>query len=292
MSQTQSIEADIAARSRLAIMSSGLVQREISRLTGIEESKLSKSLRGNRKFTTLEIIQLATVTGVTASWLMTGSDSGPSSSAAPDEDLLPSRLEGNDRHAMRRRTLVESAWWLFAEHGFDSVRISDIARRCSLSTPTVHYYFASKQELFAEVLRYSIKLAYDRQVAELEGMTHPVQRLKRLVELQLPQGELRVAEWSIWLQTWVKLAVGETGLSTHTPGYQRWGKTVRDTILAGQESGHIVKQDPEMLTTELTALIDGMGIKVMTGLLSATAMYEHICRYIDRNLTTKQGEGS
>lgn len=292
MSNTQSIVADIAARARMAIMNSGLVQREISRLTGIEESKLSKSLRGTRKFTTLEIIQLATVTGVTASWLMTGSDAGPTSSAAPAENLLPARNEGNDRHAMRRRTLIESAWWLFAQQGFDSVRISDIARRCSLSTPTVHYYFASKQELFAEVLRYSIKLAYDRQVAELEGISHPVRRLKRLIELQLPNGEQGRAEWSIWLQTWVKLAVGEEGMSPHTPGYQRWGKTVRDTIAAGQASGHIVNEDVEVLTTELTALIDGMGIKVLTGLLSVSAMYQHICRYIDRNISIQQGEDS
>jgi len=290
MPNAETTLAGIADRARLAILNSGLVQREVSRLTGIEESKLSKSLRGTRNFAALEIIQLATVTGVTASWLMTGSDSGPSQSAAPNESLLPTRTQENDRHALQRRNLVKSAWWLFAQQGFDSVRLSDIARRCGMSTPSVHYYFASKQELFAEVLRYSIKLAYDRQVAELQEIPHPIQRLKRLVELQLPAGKEGRAEWSIWMQTWVKVAVGEHGLTTHAPGYQRWDTTVRETIEAGQASGYIIRADSRILATELTALIDGMGIKVLTGLLSSTEMFDLVCRYIDRNITDIQGE--
>ncbi|GAA1863758.1 hypothetical protein GCM10009715_08750 [Paeniglutamicibacter psychrophenolicus] len=279
----------IADRTREAIRNTGLPQREISKLTGFEESKLSKSLRGTRKFTSEEIVALATVTGVTANWLITGSDSAPAPSAAPSPGILPTRHREDEKHAQRRRSIIKRAWWLFAQQGFAAVRMADIAKDVGISTPTVHYYFPTKQALFAETLHYSVKLAYDRQVAELQPISDPVSQLKRLIELQLPLGLEGRAEWSIWMQTWTKLAVNEEGLDTHSGGYRRWVTTVREIISGGQTTGHFVDHDPSILTAELTAMFDGMGIQVLTGQLTSSQMFANICGYIDRNIIKKQG---
>lgn len=292
MPEPESLPSGIAERTRDAIRNTGLPQREIARRTGFEESKLSKSLKGTRKFTSEEIVSLATVTGVTANWLITGSDSSPTASAAPPQDILPKRHREDEKHAQRRRSIIERAWWLFSEQGYAAVRMADIAKDISVSTPTVHYYFPSKQALFAETLHYSVKRAYDRQVAELQPITDPVAQLKRLVELQLPMEAEGRAEWSIWLQTWTKLAVNEEGLSTHSPGYRRWTSTVRDIIATGQTTGHFVPVDPGTLTAELTAMFDGMGIQVLTGNLTPSQMFANICGFIDRTIIQQQGATS
>lgn len=126
----------------------------------------------------------------------------------------------------------------------------------------------------------------------MQPITDPVAQLKRLVELQLPLGAEGRAEWSIWLQTWTKLAVREGGLDTHSPGYRRWTSTVHDIISAGQKTGHFVTVDAGTLTAELTAMFDGMGIQVLTGNLTPSQMFANICGFIDRTIIQQQGATS
>jgi hypothetical protein len=141
-------------------------------------------------------------------------------------------------------------------------------------------------------LRYSIKLAFDRQIAELHSITDPVRRLKRLIELQLPAGERGSAEFSIWLQTWADVAVDGSGKENHAQGYRRWYKTVEDAILQGQESGVFVNIPSDQLAMELTSMVDGLGIKVLTGILTADQMFNHIESFIDRNIVLSQGSSA
>lgn len=278
--------AQLPDRARDAIRGSSLPQRRIAELIGLDESKLSKSLKGTRRFNAEEITQLATVTGVTANWLISGSDATTGATTPASARMLPTVHHEDRELALKRRTIIERSWWLFAEQGYESVRIADIARECGMSPAAVHYYFPAKREIFAETLRYSVKLAFDRQVAELHTVTHPVQRLKRLVQLQLPTGAPGRAEWSIWLQTWAQVAVHPEGRDNHTHGYARWRQTVSAIITEGQDSGDIRPGDPESLALDVTSMMDGLGIKVLTGMLTSNQMYRQIESFIDRTIVT------
>lgn len=282
MTPQRTVDPELPERARHAIRNSGLAQREVAQQIGIDETKLSKSLKGIRRLPPHEIVLLATVTGVTANWLITGSDTSSGPTVAAPERILPAKHPEDQKHAHRRRTIIEKSWWLFAERGYANVRVSDIAESVGVSTPTVHYYFPTKQAIFAETLHYSVKLAYDRQTAELQEDMAPIAKLKRLVELQSPKGPEGRAEWSIWLQTWSRLAVNDEELASHTIGYDRWASTIHETIAAGQASGEFIAADTAALTDELTALIDGLGTKVLTGLLSCELMQERIFAFIDR----------
>lgn len=271
-------------RARHAIHSSGMAQREVARRMDLDETKLSKALNGARKFSPDELIGLATVTGVTVEWLMAGHTSGVESANAA---ILPTRHEESPEQALNRRNIVESAWWLFADHGYDGVRIKDIAEAAGMSTALVHYYFDGKKEIFTEVLRYSVKLASDRQRAELSALEDPLERLRRLVRLQLPVGRKGVAEWSIWLQVWTSVTVTGARQHEHVGSYQRWWTTVRDIVADGQEQEIFRSEPVEDMVNTLTAFIDGLGIRVLTGMLTADEMAQQIDTYIDRNLALK-----
>lgn len=277
----------VAARARVAIRGSGLPQREIAARMGIDPTKLSKSLRQTRKFTPQELLHLARLTGVTVDWLLSDEDSD-TGVAAPADGLLPNEHDESDGHALRRRTIVEHAWRLFAERGFAGVRISDIAQAANTSSATVHYYFASKQDLFDEALPYSVKLAYDRQSAALSSIDDPLERLRTLVRLQLPADDVVRAEWSIWLQTWGVVTLTGNWRDEHSGSYRRWWLTVRETIAAGQESGAIVPEPLDDLTDALTAFIDGLGIRVLTGLLQPDDMIRQVDQFIDRVLLAER----
>jgi len=283
----------MTARFRVALRDSGMAQREVSRAIALDETKLSKSLSGARRFRPDELFAFATVTGVTVSWLLTGTDSDGESTAAPSPGTLPAQLVNTpaDRGLRRRRIVVE-AWTLFAERGYDHVRLADIAQAAEVSAPAVHYHFANKWEIFAEAMRYSVKLAYDRQLAELGEVADPVDRLRLLVELQLPKLDVTRNEWAIWVQMWAAAANSETARAEHADSYSRWERTVRDIVAECLEAGAFRAQPVDTAVLRLTGLIDGLGVRVLSGLLSPDDMLATIHAHIDAELVHQGPYGS
>ncbi|MDN5806117.1 MAG: TetR family transcriptional regulator C-terminal domain-containing protein [Brevibacterium sp.] len=271
-----------ARRAKDALRASNLSQRQVAASIGIDETKLSKSLTGRRRFGAEEILGLATATGVTVRWLL-GDESQVS--ATP-----PRFLPGSDQRpgpapdSSPRRLIVETAWDLFARHGYETVRIADIAEATGLSSASIHYYFEGKSELFEATLDYSVKLAFDRQIAWLDEIRSPRRRLQRLLELQSPIGRTSRSEWSIWLQTWARLGLEDPHASDYPANYERWSQTVRSTIEAGQAEGAFRPGDSEALADELTSLLDGLGVKVLTGIMDVATFRRRLSSYLKRTI--------
>ena len=265
-------------RVREAIRRSGLKQRKVATAIGIDETKLSKALSGRRRFTADELLGVATATGVTVRWLL--GDESQVSEPPPITTTVP----GSDEDATPKRSIAEAAWTLFGRHGFDDVRIADIAAASGVSAPSIHYYFANKSDLFDAALDYSVKLAFDRQIAWLDDIADPAQRLERLLKLQSPLGRTERGEWSIWLQAWARLALEGSTLSNYPPSYERWSRTVQSTIEDGQLTGCFQAGDPRAMADELTSLLDGLGIKVLTGVMDTDTLSLRLRSYLDRGI--------
>ena len=263
-------------RVRDAIGRSGLKQREVAAAIGIDETKLSKALSGRRRFTADELLGVATATGVTVRWLL--GDESQVSAPPPNTATVPD----SDEDATPKRSIAEAAWTLFGRHGFDAVRIADIAAASGVSAPSIHYYFANKSDLFDAALDYSVKLAFDRQIAWLDEIADPAQRLERLLKLQSPLGRTERGEWSIWLQAWARMALEGSTLTNYPPSYERWSRTVQSTIEDGQRTGCFQAGDPRAMTDELTSLLDGLGIKVLTGVMDTDTLSLRLRSYLDR----------
>jgi AcrR family transcriptional regulator len=240
-------------------------QRALAEQIGLDPTKLSKSLTGTRRFTPVELTRIAELTGVTVNWLIYGGEDVETVAAAPQRTARPDREPGDFRDAGRYRQILDAAWKLVAERGYHSVRIADVAKVCGTSAATIHYYFPGRDDLLTETLRYSVRLAFDRQVAELHSIEDAHERLLRLVELQLPTPGLLRLEWSIWLQVWNESALNPDLQVLHSDSYTRWHDTIARTIRQGQQQGVFTDTDAEELTVTLTALIDGLGIQVLAG---------------------------
>ncbi|MFC6010887.1 helix-turn-helix domain-containing protein [Nocardia lasii] len=66
--------SEIPERVRELIRTSGLYQRDFAERIGLDDSKLSKSLSGARRFSSLDLAHIAEACGVTVDWLLTGID--------------------------------------------------------------------------------------------------------------------------------------------------------------------------------------------------------------------------
>jgi AcrR family transcriptional regulator len=62
------------------------------------------------------------------------------------------------RRQATRRKLFDAAVGLIAEQGFSATTVDEIAERAGVAKGTVYYNFASKNELFEELLRYGVGL--------------------------------------------------------------------------------------------------------------------------------------
>ncbi|GAA4536748.1 TetR/AcrR family transcriptional regulator [Amycolatopsis samaneae] len=273
---------ELRARVRELVRSMPGAQREFAAAIGLDETKLSKALTGTRRFSPHELVRVAEYCGVTVNWLLNGSDDAKTVTAVPS----PAAGSASDpEHLTRsepRRRILETAWQLIAERGYHRVRIADIAKACGTSAATIHYHFPSKTEVLNEALRRNVKLAFDRQVAELHTIDDARERLVRLVELQLPTDGVLRAEWSVWLQVWNEVSLDPALSSLYTDSYDRWLRTIAMTIRTGQEQGVFRDVDPDDATTRLTALIDGLGIQVLTGRpgSSVETMRRHLTDFI------------
>lgn len=76
------------------------------------------------------------------------------------------------RRQATRRKLYEAAVTLIAEQGFSATTVDEIAERAGVAKGTVYYNFASKNDLFEELLRHgvgmlthSLRVAADRTAA-------------------------------------------------------------------------------------------------------------------------------
>ena len=268
-----------AERVRTVIDTSVHTQRQFAEAIGLDETKLSKALSGKRQFSAAELLAVADYAGVTVNWLVNGHDDAKTVTAVPSGAAKAGRVGA----AVRRR-ILDTAWHQIAERGYHQVRTADIAKACGTSSATIHYHFPSKRELLDEALRHNVKLAFDRQVAELRSVTDPYARLVRLVELQLPKKGLLRQEWSIWLQVWTESAIDQDRRELDWESYDRWHRSVLMTIEDGAAAGVFHSGQSQVLTTQLTALIDGLGIQTLTGKpgASVAAMRRTLHDFIDK----------
>src|SRR5260370_9666810 len=86
----------------------------------------------------------------------------------------------------RRRSLVQAAYDIIAEGGFDRLRTRSVAARAGVNIATLHYYFGSKEDLIRGVVEY---LLQQFMTAYLPGspfeMRTPLEQIRgELAEMQ------------------------------------------------------------------------------------------------------------
>lgn len=282
---------ETAQRVRRIIDAAGQTHRDFAARIGLEPTKLSKSLKGHRRFTPGELAAVAAAGGVSVDWLVHGVGPGPAEPGAGP----PGATAGDpDRTGEERRTeFLEAAWRLISEHGYHAVRIADIARACGTSSGAVHYYFPTKQDVLNAALQHCVESAFERQSDELRGTDSAHERLLRLIDMQLPTGGRIRDEWLVWLQFWAETALRPELRSLHNDYYARWREAVVRIVRRGQRQGRFrADTDAEELALGLTALTDGLAIQVLTGAPGVTPqrMRSVLLDFIERELLSPESE--
>jgi AcrR family transcriptional regulator len=281
----------VPERVRLALADRGLTQRALAESIDLDVTKLSKALAGARRFTVAELRQVARVLEVDLGWL-TGDGDAAAPVAAPRGLSALSGERYCGATGEQRLLIVRAAWTLIAERGHAHVELADVAARVDVDEERVREHFASRRELLDETLRLAALRAYERQATALATVPDGAEQVRRLIDLQLPSSSMLDREWSIWLQVWAQAAIDPTIRELHAEAYLRWLRTVRSAIERGQEQGVCREGDAEEMAARLTALVDGLGLQIVTGrpgrtlAVARAAVEDHLRAHV---LATDQG---
>ena len=72
--------------------------------------------------------------------------------------------------AETRQVLLEAAVAVFAERGFRAASVREICQRAEVNVAAVNYHFGDKESLYAEALKFALRVAHAKYPADL-GLT-------------------------------------------------------------------------------------------------------------------------
>lgn len=93
--------------------------------------------------------------------------------------------EPPSRYDQKLVYVLKTSAAIFAEKGYHSTSIRDIARATGMSLSGLYYYFSSKEELLFLIQDYCFSTVLDECRRLLVGVDDPVRRLKLLIENHL-----------------------------------------------------------------------------------------------------------
>lgn len=159
----------------------------------------------------------------------------------------------------RREQLRTAAIQVFSQKGFSAAKISDITSQANLSHGLFYHYFASKEEMYIEVIRVILN-DFIEIVEEADGLSRPaLGKMQWLTDIThsgtIQEGVYRhilvmQALYSEYLSEEVKHEIVAL--------YKQAVSGISDIIHQGQTEGDFIEGDPHELATYHLSLAHGL----------------------------------
>ena len=186
---------------------------------------------------------------------------------------------------LRKPQIVAAAAEVLYERGLFDTRIGDIAERAGTSSPTILYYFESKDRLLEEAVEYADRGFYARLADGQDRAGSPGERLVDLIE-QTSLGPGGLNDYTLWMEIWVRARRDESVRGTYIELDRRQRALIADIVREGQADGEFdPTADPDDFAVVLSGLLDGLGVQVTLGQPDVTPE-----RMVDRCLAVASRE--
>ncbi|MER3395219.1 MAG: hypothetical protein C4318_09050 [Acidimicrobiia bacterium] len=151
------------------------------------------------------------------------------------------------RGVRRRDALIKAAAEIFARQGYHRTSVSDIVKSERVAKGVFYWYFSSKEDLFAEILKEAVSGLRRAQAEAIAGISDPLGRIAEGIRASLKYVCRNQAMFAIFEEALGAPAFADVVKSGHK-------KLIADTIRhleEGIRAGQIRKADPEILAHEI-----------------------------------------
>jgi AcrR family transcriptional regulator len=156
----------------------------------------------------------------------------------------------------QRKLIIENAIALFREHGFDAVRVREIAESCTLSEATFFNYFGDKAGVLREWAKLELNAALAVAIVDAQG--GPLRRVVRQWAAELAR---RAHQDPVLMRTaWLHVRLGDfAGPSSVARGRVAGPEPILPLIEDAQQAGSIrADLDAELLAQLLLSCVAGV----------------------------------
>jgi AcrR family transcriptional regulator len=174
---------------------------------------------------------------------------------------LRSRGPASTENGQRSRDrILSAALELITEAGIDQVRVAEIARRASMSSGQVMYYFTSKEHILLETLAWRDHEDIMRTRAALARVTGAWHQLERFVGFYLPASPADPA-WILWIEAWARAPHNEQVSQFLEELLALWREDLAAIVAHGIEEGAFAPPAAiDDFTLRFAAMLDGLSI--------------------------------
>jgi AcrR family transcriptional regulator len=186
---------------------------------------------------------------------------------------------------LRKPQIIAAAAEVLYERGLFETRIGDIAERAGTSSPTILYYFESKDRLLEEAVAYADHEFYDRLYEGQDRIERPSDKLVHLIE-ETSLGPGGLNDYTLWMEIWVRARRDASVRESYFRLDRRQRVLIADIVREGQRAGEFREEvDPDDFALVLSGLLDGLGVQVTLGQPDVSP-----ARMVDRCLTLASSE--
>jgi NADH dehydrogenase len=145
-----------------------------------------------------------------------------------------------------REALLEAAWTLFRDKGFDDTTVEEITERADVAKGTFFNYFSSKDGLLAELALWRLSQLHDALDVGRGAPASPVARIKLLLRLLHEQ---MLDDWQLFQQAFAT-RLGKPSPSQHHTRRRLTG-LLTELVREAQASGEIRADVEAEIVTDL-----------------------------------------
>jgi len=155
---------------------------------------------------------------------------------------------------LMRLQLSDTAAQMFIEHGFDAVRVADVAQACGVSEKTVFNYFTTKEALVLDRLGSTMA---SLRTALADRHVRPVEAALRILDVEL--------------SSLTAMLAAHPDPAVAAAAYRRFGDLIRTTPSLQAHQSHMMDQFVT-ITAEILADRAGLGPADPEPQIAATAL--------------------
>lgn len=168
--------------------------------------------------------------------------------------------------ALRGRILT-GAIALFIERGLERVTTRELTEHLGISRSHIYHYFRDWETLCKEAMSHFVREDEADFTARLQGL-NARERLMAFVNDYLPAEPH--ASWSLYGSLW-QLAIHDAEWAEMAQALMaRWHEMMADIIRAGLAAGEFRHGDPELITRQLSAMLNGYAEQLIVAPCPAT----------------------
>jgi AcrR family transcriptional regulator len=187
--------------------------------------------------------------------------------------------------ADRKIEILEATCRVIAREGTDGLRMGTVAIEAGVSSALIHYYFATRDDLLAQAFNHADTKADLAAAEALAGIDSPLERLRRLLLVYSGDDVVFREDWVLWVEMWRSAIFDERLAENVRRSNASWMQQIEELIEEGAAEG-LVASDVNVpdAALRLAAVVDGLGLQILPGVLTRERAAELIVSAIDLEL--------